>query len=412
MSDFLEAAETRLRRATKLLSLEPEMVEFLQKPAWVSQFSIPLRMDSGKLQIFSAYWVRHNDALGPGSGGVRIVPDLTVNEIRALALVMTIKHAAANNPAGGAKGGITANAKTLSKWELERLCRAYIRRMTPKGAWIDIPSTDVGTTTESIAWMLDEYEQIIGSHSPAALLDKPAVLGGRPPSIQDATGRGVFYVTLAAIQSAGLEPQSCRIAIQGLGTVGGDAAKLLVKEGCRLIAVSDSKGGVYHQKGLAPEDLLSHKKETGSVVDFPGAKTISNEELLEMDCEIMIPAALENLINEDNASRVKAKIIVEGANGPVTPSADNVLLDKGVTVVPDVIANAGGIIVSQYERSQGLYDMGWDPAYMRKRLKETILKSYEETTNVANEMSISLREAAWVNALAKVSKAMRLRGWI
>lgn len=412
MSDFLEAAETRLQRATELLNLEPEMVEFLKKPAWISQFSIPLRMDCGKVQIFSAYWVRHNDALGPGSGGVRIVPDLTLNEIRALAMIMTIKHAAANNPAGGAKGGITANIETLSKWELERLCRAYIRRMTPKGAWIDIPSIDVGTTTESIAWMLDEYEQITGSHSPAALLDKPTILGGRPPSIQDATGRGVSYVTLAASKSAGLKPQSCRIAIQGLGTVGGDAAKLLAKEGCRLIAISDIKGGVYQPTGLDLEDLLSHRNETGSVIDFPGATTISNEELLEMDCEILIPAALENLINEDNASRVKAKIIVEGANGPVTPSADNVLLDKGVVIVPDVIANSGGIIVSQYERSQGLYDMGWDSGYICKCLKERILKSYEDTTNVANEMSISLREAAWVNALSRVSEAMHLRGWI
>ena len=410
MISFWEATKNRLHRAEELLGLEPEMVEFLSRPMRVSEFQIPLRMDNGELQIFTAYRVCHNDALGPTKDGTRIRPDLTLDEVKALALIMTIKHAVAGIPAGGGKGGITADPMKLTERELERLCRAYIRRLSPKGAWVDVPGADIGTSYKTQAWMLDEYEQIMGFHSPAAINDKPAIVGGSLGGVE-ATGRGLFYIALAVNKSKALISQSCRVVIQGFGDVGSNVAKLLSNEGFKIIAVGDIHGAIS-APSLDISKLVNHVEQTGSVVDFPGAKAISNQELLETECEILIPAAVENVINEENAGRVKTKIILEGANGPLTPSADKILLDKGVTIIPDIVANSGSIIVCQFERTQGLYDMYWDIDTIHQRLKERILKVYEETVNAATEMGISLREAAWVNALHKVSAAIRMRGWV
>jgi len=410
MSSFWEATKTHLHRAEELLELEPEMVEFLSKPMRVSEFQIPLRMDNGQLQIFTAYRVCYNDALGPTKDGTRIRPDLTLDEVKALALIMTIKHAVAGIPAGGGKGGIAADPLKLSKRELERLCRGYIRRLSPKGPWVDVPGADIGTSYKTQAWMLDEYEQIMGSHSPAAINDKPAILGGSLGG-EEATGRGLFYIALAVSKGKALIPQSCRVVIQGFGDVGSNVAKLLSNEGFKVIAVGDIRGAIS-APSLNISKLVNHAEQTGSVVGFPGAKALSNQELLETECEILIPAAVENVINEENAGRVKTKIILEGANGPLTPAADKILLDKGVTIIPDIVANSGSIIVCQFERIQGLYDMYWDIDTIHQRLKERILKVYEETVNAATEMGISLREAAWVNALHKVSAAIRMRGWV
>lgn len=411
MISFWEATKTRLRRAEELLSLEPEMVEFLSRPMRVLEFQIPLRMDNGQLQIFTAYRVCHNDALGPTKDGTRIRPDLTLDEVKALALIMTIKHAVAGIPAGGGKGGIAADPMKLTERELERLCRAYIRRLSPKGASVDIPGADIGTSYKTQAWMLDEYEQVTGFHSPAAINDKPAIVGGSLGG-EEATGRGLFYIALAVSKSKALIPQSCRVVIQGFGSVGSNAAKLLSNEGFKVIAVGDVYGAISAPSGLDISKLVNHVEQTGSVVDFPGARVISNQELLQTECEILIPAAVENVINEENAGGVKAKIILEGANGPLTPSADRILLDKGVTIIPDIVANSGSIIVCQFERIQGLYDMYWAINTVHQRLEEQILKVYEETIKVATEMGISLREAAWVNALNRVSAAIRMRGWV
>ena len=411
MTNFWEATKFRLQSAGKLMKLEPEMVEFLSRPMRVVEFQIPLRMDSGKLQIFTAYRVCHNDALGPTKDGTRIVPDLTLDEVKALALTMTIKHAVVDIPAGGGKGGIAADSHKLSKRELEQLCRGFIRRLNPKGAWVDVPGADIGTNYQTQAWMLDEYEQIMGFHSPAAINDKPAIVGGSLGG-QEATGRGVFYVALEVSKRKGFHTQSNRVVIQGFGDVGRTAAKLLSNEGFKVIAISDTRGAIYDPSGLDIPKLVKHKEQTGSVVDFRGAKVVSNQELLETECEILIPAAVESVINEKNAGRVKTEIIIEGANGPVTPSAEKSLLAKGVMIIPDIIANAGGIIVCQFERIQGLTDTYWDIDTVNERLKVRILKAYGEAVSRASEMGISLREAAWVNALHKVSAAIRMRGWV
>ncbi len=411
MASFWEATKFRLETAAKLMGLEPEMVEFLSRPMRAVEFQIPLRMDDGKLQIFSAYRVCHNDALGPTKDGTRIVPNLTLDEVKALAMTMTVKHAVVDIPAGGGKGGIAADAHKLSERELESLCRGFIRRLSPKGAWVDVPGADIGTNGQTQAWMLDEYEQIMGFHSPAAVNDKPAIVGGSLGGAE-ATGRGVFYVAVAVSKRKALKPQSCRVVIQGLGAVGRNAAELLYNEGFKIIVVEDTRGAISDSSGLDILKLINHKEQTGSVVDFPKARNISTQELLETECEIFIPAAVENVINEENAGRVKTKIIVEGANGPVTPSAEKILLDKGIAIIPDVVANSGGIIVCQFERIQGLTDTYWDIDTVNERLKARILKAYEEMLNTADEMGIPLREAAWVNALDKVSAAIRMRGWI
>lgn len=411
MASFWEATKFRLQTVGKLMGLEPEMVEFLSKPMRALEFQIPLRMDNGKLQIFTAYRVCHNDALGPTKDGTRIIPDLTMDEVKALAMTMTIKHAVVDIPAGGGKGGIAADSHKLSERELERLCRAFIRRLNPKGAWVDVPGADIGTNYKTQAWMLDEYEQITGFHSPAAINDKPAIVGGSLGG-EEATGRGVFYVALEVSKRKALNPRSYRVVIQGFGAVGRTAAKLLYNEGFNIIAIGDTRGAISALSGLDISRLVKHKEQTGSVVDFPGARVISNQELLETECEILIPAAVENVINEENAGRVKTEIIIEGANGPVTPSAEKSLLAKGVMIIPDIIANAGGIIVCQFERIQGLTDTYWDLDTVNERLKVRILKAYGEAVSRASEMGISLREAAWVNALHKVSAAIRMRGWV
>lgn len=411
MLTFWEATQEHMHRAQKLLNLEPIMVELLNEPMRISEFRIPLRMDSGEVQIFNAYRVIHNDALGVSKDGTRIAPDLTLDVVKSLAMTMTVKHAVAGIPAGGAKGGIAANPHELSKRELERLCRGFIRRLNPKGTWADIPGADIGTDGQAMAWMLDEYEQMMGFHNPAAINDKPAVVGGSLGS-EEATGRGVFYITTEISKRKSLDPESCRVIIHGFGDVGRNAAELLYNEGFKIIAIGDTGGAITKPSGLDIPSLVNHKKQTGSVVGFPESETISTRELLETDCEVLIPAAVENVINEGNADGVKAKIIIEGANGPVTPSAENILLDSGVLIVPDVVANSGGIIVCQFERTQGLYEWYWHLDTIQQQLKERIVNVYEDTVKTSNERGISLREAAWVNGLQKVCAAIRMRGWV
>ena len=409
-NDPFETALNTLRVAGEIAGLEPNAIKILSQPKRVFEFTIPMKMDNGELRIFNAFRVHYNDALGEVKDGTRFVPNLDLSTVKALGFWMTIKHAVANIPAGGGKGGVRVDPAELSEWELERLVRAFIRKLPMKGAWVDVPGADIGTSAKTQAWMLDEYEEIAGFHSPAAINDKPAEVNGTLGSME-ATGTGAFFITKEAVKDLGL-PKEASVVVQGFGDVGRTVARLLYNDGFKIIAVSDIKGGIYSEEGLNIEKLVKHVEDTRFVVDFPGTVAITNEELLETNCDILIPAAVQSVITNRNANKVKAKLIIEGANGPTTPEAEKILEDKGVAIIPDVLANCGGAIVCSFERTQGLTDTYWDLETVNKKLKERILKAYKETFATAKEKDTSFRNAAWGNALIKISKAMKARGWM
>ncbi|WP_028308663.1 Glu/Leu/Phe/Val family dehydrogenase [Desulfitibacter alkalitolerans] len=411
MSNPFETALNSLYSASEAANVDPNVVAILSKPKRITEFNIPLKMDNGEVKIFTAYRCQYNDALGATKDGTRFVPNLDPDTVKALGFWMTIKHAVADIPAGGGKGGIVVDPSKLSKNELEKLTRAYMRRLPVKGAWVDVPGADIGTSAQTQGWMLDEYEEIMGYHSPAAVNDKPTILNGTVGSFE-ATGLGVFYVTVQAIKDLGLSKGST-VAVQGYGQVGAIAAKLLFDEGYKIVAVSDINGGVYSEGGINIDELDKHVAKTGTVADFAGVKVISNDELLTAHCDILIPAAVQSVIHKSNAKDIKAKLIVEGANGPITPEAEKTLLGKEIYIVPDVIANSGGAIVCHFERIQGLTDMYWDLDTVKTRLHERILKAYNQGIETSKKLNNpSLRVAAWANALGKISEAMKARGWV
>lgn len=409
-NDPFGTALNTLRVAGEIAGLKPNAIKILSQPKRIFEFTIPMKMDNGEFKIFNAFRVHYNDALGQVKDGTRFVPNLDLDTVKALGFWMTIKHAVADIPAGGGKGGVRVDPGKLSEWELERLVRSFIRKLPMKGAWVDVPGADIGTSAKTQAWMLDEYEEIVGFHSPAAVNDKPAEVNGTLGSME-ATGTGAFFVTKEAVKDLGLA-KGASIAVQGFGDVGRTVARLLFKERFKVIAVSDIKGGIYSKEGLDVERLVRHVENTGFVKNFPEAVAITNEELLETDCNILIPAAVQGVITDENADNIKAKLIIEGANGPTTPEAEKVLEEKGITIIPDVLANCGGAIVCSFERTQGLTDTYWDLETVNKKLEERILKAYKETVATAREKNTSFRNAAWVNALIKISKAMKARGWI
>ncbi len=405
-----ETALNTLHSAGEAGGIDLKVIELLSKPKRIMEFTIPMRMDNGEVEIFTAYRVHCNDALGPVKDGTRFMPNLTLDEVKALALWMTIKHAVGGIPAGGGKGGIIVDPNKLSNWELERLSRAFMRKLPIKGAWVDVPGADIGTSTQTQAWMLDEYEEIMGFHSPAAVNDKPAAVNGTVGS-WEATGLGVFYVAMEAFKDAGLDV-GCTVAVQGFGQVGGTTARLLFDKGFKVVAVSDINGGIYSKDGINIAKLEEYVIETGSVAKFPGTKAISNEEVLELKVDVLIPAAVQSVINEENADKIAAKLILEAANGPITTAAETVLLNRNIQIVPDVVTNVGGAIVCHFERIQGLTDDYWDMDKVKEKLKERMMKAYQETKAVTDEKGTSMRVAAWINALQKVSAAIKIRGWV
>lgn len=410
MKDVWESAKHYLRSAAAVMALEPEIVERLSTPMRFTEFTVPLRMDNGEKRLFTAYRSQHCDALGPCRDGTRVKPDLTKEEIMALSMFMSIKHAIGGIPAGGGKGGIKADPRTLSESEYERLMRGFIRRLLPRGAWSDVPGADMGTGPQQMAWMLDEFEQISGFHSPAALNDKPISLGGSRAGYEG-TGIGVALCVMEACKEKGLDPEKTTVGIQGFGQVGSVTARVLAEAGYKIVAVGDIEGSIFNPLGLDVARLISHVKETGSVREFPGAEAIGQQAPLELDVDVLIPAAVHDVINERNVDNIRAPLIVEAANGPTTPEADNVLARKGVMVVPDVLANAGGAIVCHFERIQGLSDDYWEEDEVLRRLKGRILGAYAKVAALARDLGVTLRTAAWVYALDKIAEAMRLRGW-
>lgn len=404
-----ETSLKTLHEAAALGHINSEVVRLLEQPKRQFEFTIPVRMDDGHLEIFTAFRVHYCDALGQIKNGVRVVPDMDMDTAKALGFWMTIKHAVGGIPAGGGKGGIRADPSKLSRREYEALIRGFIRKLPMKGTWVDVPGADIGTHGRTQAWMLDELEEIQGFHSPAAINDKPVEANGTELS-REATGTGCYFVTREIVKKLGIQ-KGARIAIQGFGNVGRVAAELLQKDGYKVVAVSDIFGGIVNPDGIDVFALGEHVDKTRSVKGFPGCTEISTSDVLEVDCDILIPAAVQSVVHEGNADKIKAKLIMECANGPVTPEAEQILYAKGVTIMPDVLTNCGSAIVCSFERTQGLTDQYWDRETVKNKLEERIVKAFHETYDTAQELGVSFRDGAWINALRKIEKAMITRGW-
>ena len=407
----LDSAMHQLGEAVRELGLDDGLHELLATPRRSMQVAVPLRRDDGTLQVLAGYRVQHNLSRGPAKGGIRFHPSTDLDEVRALAMWMTWKCALIGIPYGGAKGGVAVDPRLLSRNELERVTRRYASEIMPIiGPEKDIPAPDVGTDEQTMAWMMDTYSAHKGYTVTGVVTGKPVAVGGSLGR-GGATSRGVMFATFSALREAGVDHRGATVAVQGFGKVGGLAAQFLHDAGCNVVAVSDVKGGVYNPNGLNPAALLRHLR-TGadSVVGYPGTDTITNEELLELDVDILVPAALEGVLHEENADRVHARFVVEGANGPTTPDADAILHDRGVLVVPDILANSGGVAVSYFEWVQDLLAYFWSEAEVNDRLKVLMESAYDEVSALAAERGITLRTAAQMIGVGRVADAHRTRG--
>ncbi len=396
--------------AADLLNLKRGVRDLLAHPKREMTVNFPVRMEDGTVRVFTGYRVHHSTVLGPTKGGIRYHPDVSLDEIRALAMLMTWKCAVVGLPFGGAKGGVICNPKELSQEELEHLTRRYATEITMfLGPESDIPAPDVGTTPQVMAWIMDTYSMHHGYSVPAVVTGKPIAIGGSAGRIE-ATGRGVTIVAREAARHLGMSLQGARVVVQGYGNVGSIAALTLHGQGCRIIAASDSGGGVHNEKGIDPQDLLRHKEQTGSVAGYRGSDTLTNDDLLELPCEILVPSALEGQITKDNAPRIKARLIVEGANGPTTPEADDILRERRVFVVPDILANAGGVTVSYFEWVQDLQSFFWSEEEINERLERIMMRSFREVLALSQEKKVDMRTGALVRAVGRVAEALMTRG--
>lgn len=372
--------------------------------------NFPVRMDDGTLHMFIGYRIQHNDTRGPAKGGIRYHPEVSLDETRALAAWMTMKAAVVNIPFGGAKGSVACNPKLLSMGELERLTRRYASEIFLLiGPESDIPAPDIGTNPQVMAWIMDTYSMNKGYSVLGVVTGKPIEVGGSRGRFE-ATGRGCMIHAKLAAKHLGTSLEGAAVAVQGFGNVGAISAKLLAREGCRIIAVSDSASGVYNSKGVDVESAMRHKKETGTLAGFKGGESITNAELLALPCDVLVPAAIEGQIRKDNAGSIKAKIIIEGANGPTTTEADYILADKGVFLLPDILANAGGVVVSYFEWVQGLQAFFWTEQEVNQRLEQIMDNAFHEVLEISHREKADMRTAAYMLAIDRVTRAMMIRG--
>jgi len=372
--------------------------------------NFPVRMDDGTAKVFTGFRVQHNDTRGPAKGGIRYHPEATLDETRALAVWMTLKAAVANIPYGGAKGAVICDPKLMSQGELERLTRRYASEISILiGPESDIPAPDVGTNPQIMAWIMDTYSMAKGHSIPGVVTGKPIEIGGSRGRFE-ATGRGCMISARLAAKEMGMNLDGATVVIQGFGNVGSVTAKLLAQESCNIIGISDSRGGVYNPKGLDPISLLNHKRETGSVIGFRNAETVTNAELLVLPCDILVPAAFELQIVKANAANVRAKMIVEGANGPTTPEADKILHDNGVFVIPDVLANIGGVIVSYFEWVQDIQSFFWSEEEVNGNLQRLMTDAFAEVLKTSQSEKVDMRSAAHMLAVGRIVRAMVIRG--
>jgi len=407
---LLEATAQYVDLAAGRIGLEDDLLKVLKQPKRILTVAVPVRMDNGTIQVFRGFRVQHSLVLGPGKGGIRFHPESDVDEVSALAMLMTWKCAVADIPYGGAKGAVVCDPKEMSVGELERLTRRYVSEIgIIIGPEKDIPAPDVNTNSQVMAWILDTFSILNGFTVPSVVTGKPLAVGGSHGR-NEATGRGVVYTIEEACPRLDINLAATTCAVQGFGNVGYAVARELQSLGCRVVAVSDSRGGIFSAEGLDPAEVLAHKQQTGSVVNYPDARTISNQELLGVDCDILVPAALENQITADNAPSVKAKLIAEGANGPVTPGADRILEERGITVIPDILANSGGVVVSYFEWVQGLQRFFWSKEEVNRQLRRRMVQSFRSVWDIRETRGVSLRMAAYMLALEKVGTAMKLRG--
>ena len=412
--NLFEITQKQLEQCAKILNLDENILDILREPMREFRFTIPVKMDNGKTKIFNGFRVQYNDARGPTKGGIRFHPDETINTVRALAAWMTWKCSIMELPLGGGKGGVICNPKEMSDGELERLSRGYIRAIAQViGPRKDIPAPDVYTTPQIMAWMMDEYSKISQQNEFGVITGKPLCIGGSEGRA-DATARGGWYAIREAGKCLGMDIKGATVAIQGYGNAGLYAA-ILGKElfGCKIVAISDSTTGIIdNEKGLDPKAVSQHKQNTGSVKGFSASREISNEEILKLDVDILIPAALENVITHLNAGEIKAKIVAELANGPTTPEADDILYKNGVHVIPDFLCNAGGVTVSYFEMVQNSTMLYWDREQTNKMLDAKMTAAYKSVIETSQNRQINMRQAAYVVAVQRVVEAMKLRGWI
>ena len=406
-----ETAQRQVDIVADLLHLNGGVREVLKMPKRELTVNFPVRMDDGSFRVYTGYRVQYNMARGPTKGGIRYHPQVTLDEVRALAAWMTWKCAVVNIPYGGAKGGVICDPKHMNIGELERLTRRYASEIAPIiGPEVDIPAPDVYTDAQTMAWIMDTYSMQKGYSVPGVVTGKPISIGGSEGR-GEATGRGCSYVVREAAKELGLKLKGASVAIQGFGNAGSVASKILADEqGTKIVAVSDTKGGITNPDGLNPHALDEHKRKTGSVVGFPGSKPIANEEILTMKCDVLIPAALENQLSAKNADKVQAKIVAEAANGPTLPEADTILFQKGITVLPDILANAGGVTVSYFEWAQDLQGFFWTLDEVNQRLERVMVGSYADMRKQAKAHSVHNRTGAYLLAIQRVVDAIRIRG--
>jgi len=406
----LTSAQRQFDTAADILQLEPGLRRILRVPQRELTVTFPVKMDDGRIETFVGYRVHHNITRGPAKGGIRYHPNVTINDVRAFSMLMTWKCATVNIPYGGAKGAVVVDPRTLSMGELERLTRRYTSEISilisPDR---DIPAPDIGTNPQIMAWIMDTYSMHSGHTVPAVVTGKPIEIGGSYGR-REATARGLAYVLREAAEALSFPIAGARIAIQGFGNVGATCARLLEEMGATIIAVSDSKGGIYRRNGLPLASVVAHKQRTGTVADFPEADHVTNTELLELPCDILVPAAIQVQITARNADRIRARIIGEAANAPTTPDADAILYDRGIFVIPDILAGAGGVTVSYFEWVQGLQEFFWTEREVNAQLERVMVGAFNQVLRTAHERRVHMRTAAYLIAVSRVAEATRIRG--
>ncbi|TZE83179.1 Glu/Leu/Phe/Val family dehydrogenase [Calorimonas adulescens] len=406
-----EIAKEQVKEACDRLGLEEAVYEILSKPQRFLEVAIPVKMDDGSVRVFTGYRSQHNRALGPTKGGIRFHQNVSADEVKALSIWMTFKSSLLGLPYGGGKGGVIVDPKTLSQGELERLSRGYISAIADFiGPQVDVPAPDVNTNGQIMAWMLDEYNKIVRKDSPAVITGKPLSIGGSKGRTA-ATGLGVAITVREAAKNMGIDLKKAKVAVQGFGNVGSFAAKFLSQYGAKIVAVSNSRVTIYNKDGLDIEALEKYNTEHRNVDGFPGSTTMDKDEILYLDVDILVPAALENVITSENADRIKARIIGEGANGPTTPEADEILTEKDVVVIPDILANAGGVTVSYFEWVQNLYGYYWTEEEVSQKEELMMVDAFDAVYKLSKEHNVNLRTAAYMLSVKRVAEAMKVKGW-